>query len=196
MAYLLTANTAYSVSYNAFMAARLFDPRHIKSLDKERIQLLINGLQHFKYPEFTDAWLALVANEIDAYKELCQKDFDWDSLEGAKEYNEILRRKLERKPAASVESIEDSDQLQMQEPSRFDQEVPQKWQDDCSEVARCIWEWWRLHGDKFVYLTRAAELVALFATSSASVERIFSQFKLIYSQIGVLAYKITWSFAA
>jgi hypothetical protein len=48
-----------------------------------------------------------------------------------------------------------------------------------SETARRIWEWWVLHADKLHSFTKAAELVVLHATSSCSVERLFSQLKLI-----------------
>ena len=63
------------------------------------------------------------------------------------------------------------------------------WQQDPAEKARCIWEWWvfRVNGDApaFVHWPVALRLVALVQPSSADVERLFSQLKLILEQIGV-----------
>jgi sarcosine oxidase delta subunit len=55
----------------------------------------------------------------------------------------------------------------------------QSWKDDEAEVARRIWEWWALHNDRFVHFKLVVRLVVLVQTSSASVERIFSELKRI-----------------
>lgn len=64
----------------------------------------------------------------------------------------------------------------------------EKWEDDPAEKARRIWEWWktRVKGVKFfVFWPTALRLVVLVQPSSAFVERVFSQIKLILEQIGV-----------
>ena len=62
------------------------------------------------------------------------------------------------------------------------------WKDDPIEKARRIWEWWRANhlSPEIHYFATAARLVALVQVSSASVERIFSQVKLICETTGVL----------
>ena len=64
----------------------------------------------------------------------------------------------------------------------------EKWEDDPIERARRIWEWWkaRVKGVTFFkYWPLALRLVVLVQPSSAFVERVFSQIKLIIEQIGV-----------
>ena len=59
------------------------------------------------------------------------------------------------------------------------------WKDDPIERARRIWEWWRAKRcTQLHHFTWAARLVALVQVSSASVERIFSQVKLIVETTG------------
>ena len=60
------------------------------------------------------------------------------------------------------------------------------WKDDPIERARRIWEWWRAKRcTELHHFTWAARLVVLVQISSASVERIFSQVKLIVETTGV-----------
>ena len=52
--------------------------------------------------------------------------------------------------------------------------------DDPGEKARRIWEWWRIHQEKFVYFkTAVLRLVVLVQVSSAPVEQVFSRLRLI-----------------
>ena len=65
---------------------------------------------------------------------------------------------------------------------------------DPMETARRIWEWWRARLWKvnvFKYWSKAARLVALVQTSSARIERVFSQLKLILETIGFSALEKT-----
>jgi hypothetical protein len=59
------------------------------------------------------------------------------------------------------------------------------WKEDISERARRIWEFWRMKGDsdKLPSFAKAARLVVLVQVSSASVERVFSQVKLLFDTI-------------
>ena len=59
-----------------------------------------------------------------------------------------------------------------------------KWEDDRSMHARCIWKWWGSKYHKYPGFGSVVRLIALLQTSSASVERVFSQLKLIVGQIG------------
>lgn len=67
-------------------------------------------------------------------------------------------------------------------------EEPVSWLDDPGEKNRRIWEWWvtRVRGEAFAFKhwPIALRLIALIQPSSANVERLFSQLKLIIQQIG------------
>ena len=54
-----------------------------------------------------------------------------------------------------------------------------------------MWEWWKTYHHKLNLFSTAARLVVLVQTSSASVERVFSQVKFIVESIGVNALKDT-----
>jgi hypothetical protein len=59
------------------------------------------------------------------------------------------------------------------------------WETSPSEKARRIFEWWVLRVSMFKAWPTALRLVVLVQPSSAFVERLFSQVKLIIEQIGV-----------
>jgi hypothetical protein len=67
-------------------------------------------------------------------------------------------------------------------------EEPVSWLGDPAEKNRRIWEWWvtRVRGEAsaFKHWPTALRLIALVQPSSADVERLFSQLKLIIQQIG------------
>jgi hypothetical protein len=61
------------------------------------------------------------------------------------------------------------------------------WKEDPNERARRIWLWWRIrvHEVKeYFFFNTALRLVALVQPSSCSLERDFSQFKLIVDSCG------------
>jgi len=60
-----------------------------------------------------------------------------------------------------------------------------EWKQDPAERARRLWEWWVPRVGDFSFWSTALRLVALAQPSSADVERLFSQLKLILEQIGV-----------
>ena len=47
-----------------------------------------------------------------------------------------------------------------------------------------MWKWWQANQHKFSFFQTAARLVALVPVTSASVERVFSQVKLIVETVG------------
>ena len=58
------------------------------------------------------------------------------------------------------------------------------WKEDYSEYGRRVWKWWGSRKHRFIHATKAVKLVALIQTSSAFVERVFSQVQLITREIG------------
>ena len=61
------------------------------------------------------------------------------------------------------------------------------WKDDKAETARRIWEWWRVRVYRvkvFDFWPLALRLVALVQPSSARMERVFSQLKLVLDAVG------------
>jgi hypothetical protein len=62
----------------------------------------------------------------------------------------------------------------------------ESWENDPTEKARRIWEWWKARLSAYVrFWPTALRLVVLVQPSSAFVERVFSQIKLILEQTGV-----------
>ena len=89
----------------------------------------------------------------------------WDQVDGAAKYNAALARKAE------------------QNPGKYSGHT---WMDDTNEKAHRIWELWRAKAkrDNLQYFGMTARIVVLVQMSSASVERVFSQVKLIVNSIG------------
>merc|ERR1712087_77822 len=113
-----------------------------------------------------------MGEEIPVYLAVIESTPDtfWTSVEGAKEYDEMLKEKRAK------------------DPEKWNGKT---WKDDSIKKARRVWEWWRAHHHKLIYFSLAARLVALVQISSASVERVFSQVKLIVETIGVRALEDT-----
>ena len=57
------------------------------------------------------------------------------------------------------------------------------WRDDSAEVARRVWQWWRIQRVCFPNLGSIVCLIVLVQVSIAPVERLFSQLKLILEEI-------------
>ena len=87
-------------------------------------------------------------------------------------------------PSLPSENREHQTSIDANDPARYGDKT---WKDDPIESARRIWEWWRAKKDdvRIRHLIVAARLVALVQVSSASVERVFSQVKLICETCGV-----------
>jgi hypothetical protein len=143
-------------------AAELFNPLVAKGkgMDwmRDRIQLLSSfGFAQFK----TQRLLVGIEGELELYTQVLNLLFEWDEVDGAESYN----KKQQKQNDGSDSS----------------------WREDSMEVARRVWEWWRYKKDDFLYITEAVRLVALVQTSSASVERVFSQLGLILDVVGTQA---------
>ena len=98
----------------------------------------------------------------------------WDKVDGAAAYDKDLKEKQESK-----------------DPDIKAKFAGKTWRDDRIEKARRVWEWWKTYHHKFTFLSNAVRLVVLVQTSSASVERVFSQVKIIVDTIGELALEST-----
>lgn len=61
------------------------------------------------------------------------------------------------------------------------------WRTDESARAKCIWKWWASRQQRYKAFGNAVKIVALIQTSSAAVERAFSQLKEITLSIGMNA---------
>ncbi len=88
----------------------------------------------------------------------------WNNLDGSSEYDEKLATRIGNGTIGNDVT----------------------WKDDPIESARRVWEFWRVHRKnmKIFHIAKAARLIALVQISSASVERIFSQMKLIWDSCG------------
>ena len=107
------------------------------------------------------------------------------------EYDDQLRRSKaarERRKARAATLRKANREKEPPPPTPTRVERPRDWHDDPGEKGRRIWEWWRSRLlDEicpFVYFKEAVRLVVLVQTSSASIERVFSEVKRILASVG------------
>lgn len=160
-------NGDYYNLLRAYVAASIFDVTAVGELNHDQIVDRINDLDKFGFDEFRDGHGIRddMIDELPTYLALVNAtpaEF-WDSLDGAEEYDEKLVKK------------------QQSNPEKY---AGQTWRDDPIEKARRVWEWWKTNHHKLTFISTAARLVVLVQTSSASVERVFSQVKFIVEAIG------------
>jgi len=154
---------------------------------------------HFNFPEFTGDFRAHLKAELPLLLQHARRDFNWSAVPGAAEYDATLAHRLklkETKAAAAAAAAASSSSSSSSAPSaaaaaasgvalkRTEEEVFE-WKQDPAERARRLWEWWVPRVCDFSFWSTALRLVALAQPSSADVERLFSQLKLILEQIGV-----------
>jgi hypothetical protein len=75
----------------AFTGAEIFDPLRVKAMSEEATILQVDLLARFGFPEFTPEFLEGVKKEISRYRRMARAHFEWNSLDGAEEYNEKHR---------------------------------------------------------------------------------------------------------
>ena len=148
-------------------ACQIFDPFKLCSFSVERLNLLADKLSHFEYRQFTSEFIEGLKKEIPFAIGISQQAFDWDSIKETKQYKTRMSRSIKRR--------------QLGDDHDFD------WKKDPGEKACRIWEWWKVrllgsHG--FHHYKMALRLVVLAQLSSCSVERVFSQLKLIRDACG------------
>ena len=86
----------------------------------------------------------------------------YDSVEGAAEYDEAIKKKAKKDPKY----------------------VGRTWKDDRIESTRRAWKWWEAKHSKLTYFSIAARLIALVHILSASAKQIFGQVKYIVEACG------------
>lgn len=154
----------------AYYAARILNPLTVFNMTGPAIELAAGELKEFGFDEFrdTNGIIGPLISEIPRYLALVQATGEpfWNQVEGASKYDTNLAKKAAKDPTAYSGKT---------------------WKDDPIEKARRIWEWWRAHcaDPGIANFVTAARLVALVQLSSASVERTFSQVKLICESAGV-----------
>jgi len=139
----------------------------------EDAKLRIDKLKLLGFPEFTDDFLDVLKNSLIELKCSANKAFNWDGVDGAVAYDKTLATKLEKEASSTT-------------PARFSsrKSTHTNWKEDPNERARRIWEWWKSRVSHFPKWAEAVRLIVLVQPSSAFVERIFSQMKLILQVIG------------
>ena len=164
----ISADGDYHQCVEAYIAARLLNPlaaRYMINIELE--EAIRDGLCHFGFDEFRrgSGLLDGMIGEIAKYRAAIDStgaNF-WSQVEGAEKYDKDLREKAEEDPVKYA---------------------GRTWMDDRVETARRVWEWWRAKRHLFTYFSMAARLVATVLISSAAVERVFSQIKLIVEAVG------------
>lgn len=86
---------------------RLVDPFELERLDVTSLELLADGLAHFKSDDgtrwFSDEFIAGVKSEIPKAKEHAAKEYDWDSIPDSNLYkNRTLKRRLKKDMAEAA----------------------------------------------------------------------------------------------
>jgi hypothetical protein len=146
-------------------AAQLFNPQEAKGKTQQWLNSRAGELTCFGFPQFLrDSFMSSLKGELPKYGRLLLAEFDWDeAIEGSKEYNKKL----------AVKNLKSGEE--------------KTWLNDPGEVARRAFGWWGVNHHKLPFLAVAVRLVVLVQTSSAKVERVFSQLGLILDAIGVNA---------
>jgi hypothetical protein len=184
-------------SKQAFLSAKVFDVLYLATGPHlQSLEMLVDGLKDFGYPEFTESFLSDMKKEIPYVLELAKKEFNWEAAPESRTYRSraVGRSLREKKRAmmdaeAEVNREEGSDGLRTfanlnisDLPLRS--AMPFKdWEDDPAERARRIYFWWQVHilGKRsgIYYFSEALRLIVLSQPSSAAIERVFSQLQYI-----------------
>jgi hypothetical protein len=186
----------------AYQGAGVFNFKKLAELRPAALEALIDLLAKFEFPEFTEEFLAGMKAELPEVIRHAQQPFDFSKVDGAEAYDAALARRLLKKAYQAAAASSSSSSSSSSRPAADDEDDPvsaretqfDKWEDDPMEMSRRIWEWWRarLCGvSVFKYWSLAVRLVVLVQTSSARMERIFSQLKLILETIGYSALEKT-----
>jgi len=157
----------------AYYAARVFNPLAVATMTAPEISMAIKDLRHFNFDEFRvgNGIIEDMINQIPAYLAQVKNTGQsfWNGVEGSAKYDKEIAKKAMKDP----EKYEGGDYT---------------WRNDPIEKARRVWEWWKANctnSSIHYFVLLAVHLVVLVQVSSASVEHIFSQVKLICDNIGV-----------
>ena len=156
----------------ALRGMTVFNPLKLKDMSISVAELLVDDLSFLEFPEFTDEFLEGVKKELPSIREEARKPFNWDAVPGAEAYNTSQERDVDPPDPRGVSTRE----------VHF-----RTWQEDIGEKGRRIWEWWKVRmvgSYKWPKWSLALRLCVLVQPSSAAIERVFSQLKLIVDAIG------------
>ncbi len=149
----------------AFKGAEIFDPLRVKEMSEDATILQADLLARFGFPEFTTEFLEGVKKEIPRYRRMARAHFEWNSLDGAQDYNDKRREQNDRR---------------VHDPTLWEPAYS-NWKHDPAERDRRIWLWWRIRVyevQEFEYIPVALRLVALVQPSSCGIERYFHSLSL------------------
>jgi hypothetical protein len=159
----------------AFRGAQIFDPMFIAEISVTAGYILIDDLLRFRFEEFTPQFIKGLKIELPKLMTQAKEQFPWDTLPGAADYDAELRKDLEKREGRAPNPATRVPQRQL------------TWREDPNERARRIWLWWkvRVHEvNEYRFFNIALRLVALVQPSSCSLERDFSQLKVIVDACG------------
>jgi subtilisin family serine protease len=179
----------------AYQGAGVFNPKKLRELPVASLEILIDLLANFGFPEVTEEFLAGMKAELSEVIRNAKQPFDYSEIEGVAEYDAALvqaRRKRTAAAAPAAAAAAPAAPAPAPAAAAAPVRVPtfNTWEDDPMETARRIWEWWRVCVWKvsvFKYWPLALRFVALVQTSSARIERVFLQLKFILEIIGYSA---------
>jgi hypothetical protein len=75
----------------AYRAATCFNSMDMKGKHIAELELLIDGLSHFKFPELHPNFRDLMKKEMPIYKALMDREFNWSRLPGAEKYDKAAK---------------------------------------------------------------------------------------------------------
>jgi len=198
----------------AFRACQVFDILYLHTdPSTETLGRMLDELINFGFPEFDEAFIAGMKNELNQLLDLTKHlpfDFEREPEESQLYTNRVLSRSRRARKRALMEAIERN--LQRNENNGEDNELPQNidaairaagedigeigqddfrkmdWKNDPGERGRRIYEWWRVVMNEkkghLPFFTKAVRTVCLVQPSSASAERVFSQLTFIRRAVG------------
>jgi hypothetical protein len=153
----------------AYTSAKVLNPISAATMLVVEVTDAMKDLgSHFGIDKFHDGHGIIddMILEIGTYKRITTSANDafWNTLDGSSMYDEKLVSGIAKGKIADNVT----------------------WKDDPIETTRRVWEFWRVHRKNVAifHIAKAASLIALVQISSASVERIFSQMKLIQDSCG------------
>jgi hypothetical protein len=151
----LLPDGAYFNTMECFKAASLFNPLKMKGKTLAEMEALVDQLVAFSIGRL-QRWdfREYLKKELPRYLGIVNSGINWNTID---------------EEAIAYDKKEDNTDT---------------WKSDESEVARRVWTFWVSKRSQFNYMTVAVALIILVQTSSAAVERVFSQLKLIIDACG------------
>jgi hypothetical protein len=159
----------------AFRGALIFDPMFLAEITVTAAHLLINDLLRFGFEEFNPQFISGMKLELKKLMTQAKQDFPWDTLPGAAKYDADVTKAVEARLSDALD------------PATRVPNTPLTWREDPNERARRIWLWWKVRVyevQDYRFFNVALRLVALVQPSSCSLERDFSQLKVIVDACG------------